>query len=106
MTYFNTTHRAGKELAEYKEKATSQEELILRYFLSRPKQFATPSKVLRRCFICHGQNVPITSVRRAMTNLTKSGDLVKTEHTMIGVFGRPEYFWQLAPKHRQKDLFQ
>ena len=42
-------------------------------------------------------DVPITSIRRAMTNLTKRGVLVKTDHKRRGRHGRSEYMWQLNP---------
>ena len=36
---------------------------------------------------------PITSIRRAMTNLAKSGKLKKTSKYTIGKFGKKEHLW-------------
>ena len=49
--------------------------------------------------------VPLTSIRRALTNLTNAGELVKTDKQMKGMYGRPEHQWRLAPKHDQGELF-
>ena len=38
---------------------------------------------------------PITSVRRAITNLTTAGELVKTNSTVTGMYGKPEHLWSL-----------
>ena len=38
---------------------------------------------------------PITSVRRAITNLTTAGELVKTNNTVTGMYGKPEHLWSL-----------
>lgn len=109
MTYFNTTHVVGKPLGEYEKKAANQEEKILRYFLTRPRMLATPSMIWEELFKQSASmraTVPITSVRRALTNLTNEGDLIKTGHQKKGAFGRPEYFWKIAPHHLQGDLFK
>jgi len=42
-----------------------------------------------------GKNVPLTSIRRAMSDLTKDSQLVKTSDKIIGLFGLPEHQWQL-----------
>jgi hypothetical protein len=38
--------------------------------------------------------VPITSIRRSLTNLTESGFLIKTDRQRIGAKGKPEYIWE------------
>ena len=100
--YFNTTETTGSELRRYQEKAGSQEEQIMDWFLAY-EQMATPSKIRKLVFA--NTNVPLTSVRRAMTNLTDSGDLVKTDIQVRGPYGRPEFKWRLGDKYGQEDLF-
>jgi hypothetical protein len=39
--------------------------------------------------------VPITSIRRAMTNLTDAGFLEKTDHKRKGPKGKAEYIWKV-----------
>ena len=41
---------------------------------------------------------PITSIRRAMTNLTDDGMIVKTQKTVKGVYGKSEHLWALPNK--------
>ena len=41
---------------------------------------------------------PITSIRRAMTNLTDDGMIVKTQETVKGVYGKNEHLWSLPEK--------
>jgi predicted ArsR family transcriptional regulator len=102
MTYFNTTQEVGRELHEWEAKAKSQEDLILVYFQARGGEWS-PSQILQRVF---SGRIPITSVRRAMTNLTDQGQLFKTDHKCRGSFGRPEYLWRLpTPRDPQRDLF-
>lgn len=109
MTYFNTTHVLGKQLNEYNEKAQSQEDRILRFFLAMYPQKYSASDVWRQCFRQSEAiyaTVPLTSVRRAITNLYNSGDLVKTNEQKDGVYGRPEYLWKISTQHLQGDLFR
>jgi hypothetical protein len=100
-SYYNTTHSIHPELTRYEEKAKSQEERILEYFKTYEVS-ATPSNLLRVLF--HDQ-VPLTSIRRAFTNLTNAGDLVKTDRQVRGPYDRPEYQWRLAPKYAQREMF-
>ena len=39
--------------------------------------------------------VPITSIRRAITNLTNDEKLVKTDNQKTGPYGKPSYCWKL-----------
>ena len=39
---------------------------------------------------------PLTSIRRAMTTLTKDGKLIKTDKQVPGIYGTPNYKWKLA----------
>ena len=99
MTYYNTTNSTGEELAKYKAKAASQEEMIMYAFGCFGS--ASPSEVNTKVF---ANRIPITSVRRALTNLTNEGRLVKTGTQVSGPYGRPEFVWKLAMKG-QGDLF-
>ena len=42
-----------------------------------------------------GLNCPITSIRRAMTCLTNSGKIVKTDRQIKGMYGKAEHLWEL-----------
>lgn len=93
--YHNTTDSVGAERRKFTAKAKSQDELVREYF-TRFKS-ATASEV-RRDMIRLGWitgRTPLTSIRRAMTNLTNEGKLVKTTNQYKGPFGRPEYAYTL-----------
>jgi hypothetical protein len=90
MTYFNTTNETGEALATSYKKAKTQEEAIYSYFLSCGEPLS-PSMVLDRLAL----NCPITSIRRAMTNLTDSGKISKTNQYVKGNYGKQEHLWTL-----------
>lgn len=90
MSYYNTTSEKGQELKESHRKARSQEELIYSYFLTCGKPLS-PSMVLDKLNL----NCPITSVRRAMTNLTLDEKIVKTDEKVEGLYGKKEHLWKL-----------
>lgn len=90
-SYHNTTESSGQLLDKYEIKAKSQEDKILDWFKYH-EQAVTPSHTLRVLF---ASQVPLTSVRRAMSNLAKHGDLVKTGEQRKGPYGRLEYCWSL-----------
>ena len=87
----------ARERAHGERKAREQEERVLAFF--RANQGAwSPSQVHQRVF---SDRVPLTSVRRAMTNLSDADryptpPLRKTEERVDGPFGRPEHLWRLA----------
>jgi len=89
--YHNTTGLAGEQLERRIEQAESQEEVVEALFEAHPavQDIALP-------------NSPITSVRRAITNLTDESVLRKTDHQKEGPYGDPNYTWTLA---REPTLF-
>ena len=62
-------------------------------FRKYPTLPMTPHDVLYRGGFT--QDVPITSIRRGLSNLTKSGYLVKTDQMKVGPFGRVSHTWVL-----------
>jgi hypothetical protein len=91
-SYHNTTDSTGSELRDYEDKAKGQDELIMEFFMQNSGGF-TPSFIQQKVL----PQAPITSVRRAMTNLTNRGKLRKTELQVQGPYGRPEYVWKRQP---------
>ena len=90
MSYYNTTSEKGQELKESHRKARSQEELIYSYFCNYGKPLS-PSQVLDKLNL----NCPITSIRRAMTNLTDDHKIIKTNIKVEGLYGKKEHLWRL-----------
>lgn len=91
MSHHNTTNLAGSEFERREEKAKSQEVIILRLFQQNPTKDFTPHEVMDRL----GLPCPITSVRRAITNLTVAGELIRTEKKRMGNYGMNTYCWRL-----------
>lgn len=96
--HHNTTNESGQLAIDFERKAKRQEDEILKAFIMTEREFC-PSDML--CYLTaekhiYPDNLPITSVRRGMSNLTKAGQLIKTDQKVNGSFGRPEYLWKLA----------
>jgi Fe2+ or Zn2+ uptake regulation protein len=91
-SYHNTTNQVGDVLEKYNIKATSQDARVFWYFYRFKGTFFPPSEIWVELF---NRNVPITSVRRSISNLTKRGLLRKTEVLVRGAYGRPEHLWVL-----------
>ena len=92
MAYYNTTRQKGEQLEVAWDKTKSQDDKVMEYFHAHGK--ATPSEVWIH-FNENENNVPITSIRRSITNLTNSNYLSKTNNKKEGVYGRPEYVWEI-----------
>jgi hypothetical protein len=90
--YYNTTKLRGRELWRSYEKAISQEQRIQNFFEKFPELKLTPDQINYAVF--HDQ-VPITSVRRAITDLTTLGILEKTDHKREGKYGALTHCWRL-----------
>ena len=90
MTFYNTIEETADELAESQAKAKTQGEKILDCFNSYNEPMS-PSMVLARA----GLNCPITSIRRAMTNLSNEGRLEKTDDYVFGMYSKREHLWTL-----------
>ena len=103
--YHNTTESTGEELKTYRKKALTQEQKILEYLKQDPYRPITPSAAWRWIFKGEKGNTPIGSVRRALTELTNDGHLVKTTAQTKGPYNRPEFIWRLADKYLQGELF-
>lgn len=93
MAYYNTTNEKGEKLKEYQAKALTQKEMITRHFLKNKGKEFSPSEVWQKLFDIF---TPITSIRRAISDLTDEGILVKTQNQKKGLFGRKEHTWKYA----------
>jgi len=97
--YYNTTDLVGDDLAERIANAASQENKVRRFFEAHPEKRFTPFEVKDAVF----EGVPITSVRRAITNLTDEGVLEKLDNKRDGEFGEPNHLWQLNLEQPKSD---
>ena len=103
-SYYNTTNEIGKRLTMSKVKAYSQEESIMDIFFDRGLMNMTPSDVWH-IYCEEFKDVPLTSIRRALTSLTNRYQLIKTDETRMGLYGKLEHCWRLAkPEDKQIPL--
>ena len=98
--YHNTTGLQGQALQAREMRTESQGRKILDYFRKHPGRLFTPFEVQ------HGLNllnVPITSIRRSMTNLTKCEEayLIKTGIRRPGDYGDDNFCWVLSKTANQ-----
>lgn len=93
--FHNTIGLLPSEVIEREVKAISQAEIVLKIFKSNKYTDFTPSQI----WILLGQQWPLTSIRRSITNLTKAGDLVKTSNKRAGLYGEMNFTWRLNPTH-------
>lgn len=100
QSYLTTDACEGYEIV-----AKTQEEFVLEFFMARPGMAYSPERV-QELVLPHA---PLTSVRRALTNLTDAGELVQGELSVPGRYGRPVGTWKLAARRvepgKQMSLF-
>ena len=93
--WFNTINLTGMELKAAHLNTLKQEEFITEIFKNNPTSLISPSQVLSIYNKYYHKNVPITSIRRAMTDLTTKDILRKTSVMVKGIFGKDEHCWVL-----------
>ena len=81
----------AEQVQAFTVQAVRQEDLILDFFKSHAGESFSPEAIQEQVL----QSAPITSVRRAITNLTTAGQLVKCGSEQ-GRYGRPVGLWKLA----------
>ena len=94
-SYFNTNKEQGVILFESEKKAQTQEEKILEIFKQYPTREFSPEEILGAL---NSPNVPLTSVRRAISNLAnpkKYNAIEKTEVMKLGLYGKMVHTWRL-----------
>lgn len=90
-SHHNTTNESGEQLEMFENKANVQEDIVIALYKRNPRMSAY------ECFGMFPQvDVPITSIRRAITNLTIRGKLKKTSDKRTGRYGRPEYIYEIV----------
>jgi hypothetical protein len=85
--FYNTINDVSSSLVTTR----TQERIILDCFKAA-KEPLSPSMV----HFLTKLKCPITSIRRAMSDLTKQGSLTKTPKYTIGKFGKKEHLWVRA----------
>lgn len=92
--FYNTIKLSGASLNKREVNANGQNVRILAFFAVNPDSTFTPFEVQKHSKNI-GANWPITSVRRAITYLTKDEKLIKTKQQRPGDYGELNYAWKL-----------
>ena len=87
--FFNTIGETGETLKESKANANKQETRILELMVEP----CTPLEV-HRLYCLKYPEVPIWSIRRAISNLTSKGRLEKTEQKKTEKYGKSNFVWR------------
>lgn len=93
MSYYNTTNEKKELLETFWAKSKKQEEFIYNLFVEYGEMTASDAY---RHYLVINRTTPLTSIRRAITDLMNEGKLYKTDKKKKGLFGRPEYFYRLV----------
>lgn len=99
MSYYNTTNIKGEELEKATSKALTQDEEVLRMFKVFSALTLTPERIHKYLQDTHPlkyRNCPLTSIRRAFSNLKKRGLIEKTDVMIRGNYGMPVHVWKLV----------
>lgn len=90
--YHNTNNLTGGDLHKAQSQCESQDNKILNFLKKHTFRMFTPFEIHSAIF---DSNTPITSVRRSLSNLTKSGLLEKCEMQKHERYGKPNYYWRI-----------
>ena len=102
--YYNTTNETGSLLRKKTKKANNQKHKCLSYFQANPYTMYTPEMLHNNLVATNdiNENTPLTSIRRAFSDLSKEGYIIKTSEKHIGNYGRHSYLWVLKNYHNEK----
>ena len=99
-TYYNTNNENGFQLLKSMQKGLTQEQIIMGIFKNplikddnkNHKGFSA-SQIHK---IFGDDNVPLTSIRRAISNLCyEENFLEKTDKFVIGIYGKQEHIYKI-----------
>lgn len=108
MTHGHFRNRVPiQDVRRVRRSAAGQESKVLEFFESRPDGLHTPHAVLAALKL-EGKisdQTPITSIRRAITDLTKEGKLEKVvDHQRLEIYGVCNCCWRLVKRSAQLEL--
>ncbi len=94
--FFNTNNTLKHDLPKENQTAKCQQDIVLNLFKTDYSKW-TASLVWEQ-LLTRGkihQHTPLTSIRRAISNLHRAGYLEKENETRIGLFGKNERYYRL-----------
>lgn len=90
--WHNTTDLQDQDLKDHKFQAGKLNRKVLDFFKSHSYESYTAWEILKSLGI---NSVPITSIRRALTDLTTMGYLVRTNIQRPGQYKEKSFCWQI-----------
>lgn len=90
FSFHDTINLPDADFNSANEKAETQEQRIFELMKKRPAM--TPFEVMDLYNFSYPE-IPITSIRRAMSNLERMGLLQKTEWMKVGKYGKSNHKW-------------
>lgn len=91
--FYNTIDLSGELLKKEWANSLKQEQFITEIFKCNPNKPLSPSQILKVYNDKYQRDVPLTSIRRAMTDLANDGILRKTSIKVKGLYNLPEHCW-------------
>jgi hypothetical protein len=91
--YYDTNKESGNVLSKSRSQARTQQHKIMDFFRAHPYDLFAPHEINDKVFLW---DIPLTSVRRAMTNLADDGKLKKTNYMKRGIYNKKVHTWRLA----------
>ena len=100
MAYYNTNNETSNTLQRSWNQANKQKKLIYHIFTSlwsdETGTYFAPHQIKDILSDRYDENYPLTSIRRAMTDLTAECMLVKTDYRVEGSYGKKVHTWRVA----------
>lgn len=97
ISFHNTLPLTDEEqIKQADRKAMHQDQEILDFMTTHHTESFTPAEIWMNL----GMKWPITSVRRAVTNLTKEGWIEMTGHMKMGLYGTLNNTWKRTNKQK------
>lgn len=93
LSFKNTIGLTGLSLEDAEKQCSEQERRVLKIMCRLPAQ--TPFQV-SNLYDLQYKPIPITSIRRAITNLEQKGFLIKTDWMQIEKYGKPNHKWLVS----------
>ncbi len=93
--YFNTTDQDLHYVSKRKAKNRTQEGIVHDLFKSMVTLTASEVLTASKALNLFSKQVPITSIRRAMSNLQQEEKIIKTTDTKTGIYGAPEHYYRI-----------
>jgi Fe2+ or Zn2+ uptake regulation protein len=99
LVFHDTVPLEEERLPEARKRAARQKEAILDYFRQRYSMNFTPREIWSALVFAENpmtSNILLTSVRRAISDLTKEGKLAKCDYSerRDGGYGHPNRTWK------------